>query len=252
MILVLGGTSDSTKICTLLNELNRDYIVSVTTDYGANLASKVAKNIIVKRMDKDYMIKFIRDNNINLVIDSTHPYAVEVSKNVIEVIENLSIKYLRFDRKSLLEDLDYKKVIKVKDTKEAYEKANEIGNNIFLGTGSKTIKDFAGNLKDKNIIARVLPTSDVIKMCEDVGLNADNIIAMKGPFSESINEETYKYYNIDLVITKESGIEGGFLEKINAAKKLDIPVIVIVREKLNYPNMVNDISDIKRFVMEDI
>ncbi|WP_275890835.1 precorrin-6A/cobalt-precorrin-6A reductase [Paraclostridium sordellii] len=93
MILVLGGTSDSTKICTLLNELNRDYIVSVTTDYGANLASKVAKNIIVKRMDKDYMIKFIKDNNINLVIDSTHPYAVEVSKNVIEVIENLSIKY---------------------------------------------------------------------------------------------------------------------------------------------------------------
>ncbi|WP_334302910.1 precorrin-6A/cobalt-precorrin-6A reductase [Paraclostridium sordellii] len=44
---------------------------------------------------------------------------------------------------------------------------------MFLGTGSKTIKDFAGNLKDKNIIARVLPTSDVIKMCEDVGLNAD-------------------------------------------------------------------------------
>ena len=32
MILVLGGTSDSTKICTLLNELNRDYMVSVTTD----------------------------------------------------------------------------------------------------------------------------------------------------------------------------------------------------------------------------
>ena len=36
---------------------------------------------------------------------------------------------------------------------------------------------------------------------------------MKGPFSQSINEEFYKHYNVDIVVTKESGIAGGFLEK---------------------------------------
>lgn len=251
MILVLGGTSDSTRICNLLNEMNKEYIVSVTTQYGADLASKVAKNIVIKRMNMEYMINFINENNIDLIIDSTHPYAIEVSKNAIEVTGILNINYIRYERKSLLEDLDYDKVIKVKNTEEAYKQANKIGKNIFLGTGSKTIKEFTDNLKNKNIIARVLPTSEVITMCEEVGLNADNIIAMKGPFSESINKEMYKQYNVDLVITKESGIEGGFLEKVNAAKSLSIPVIVIVREKLNYPNIVNDIKNIKDLVVED-
>ncbi len=88
-------------------------------------------------------------------------------------------------------------------------------------------------------------------MCEDVGLNADNIIAMKGPFSEAINEQMYKHYDIDLVITKESGIEGGFLEKVNAAKNLNIPVVVIVREKVNYKTVVNEIENITNFIVED-
>lgn len=251
MILVLGGTSDSIKICNLLNELNKGYIVSVTTNYGADLASKVAENIVIKRMDRDYMIKFMKENNINLVIDSTHPYAIEVSKNAIEVSNSLGIKYIRYERKSLLDDLDYEKVIKVKSLEETYKKANEIGTNIFLGTGSKTIGEFVKNLKNKNLVVRVLPTSEVIKMCEDVGLNADNIIAMKGPFSEVINEQMYKHYNIDLVITKESGIEGGFLEKVNAAKNLNIPVVVIARETIDYKTVVNEIDNIKGFIVED-
>lgn len=251
MILVLGGTSDSIKICRLLNEYKKEYILSVTTQYGADLANGISKNVVVKRMDKEYMTKFMKENNIRLVIDATHPYAIEVSKNVIEVSNNIKVDYIRYERKSLLEELSYDKVIKVKSTEEAYETANELGKNIFLGTGSKTLKEFTENLKGKKIVARVLPTSDVIKICEDAGLNADNIIAMKGPFSESINEEMYKHYAVDLVITKESGIEGGFLEKVNAAKKLDIPVIVIIREKINYPNVINYINDINGLIVED-
>ena len=124
MILVLGGTSDSTRICSLLNEMNKEYIVSVTTQYGADLANKVAKNVVIKRMDIEYMTNFMKENKIDLVIDSTHPYAVEVSKNAIEVTDILDINYIRYERKSLLEELEYDKVIKVKNTEEAYKKAN--------------------------------------------------------------------------------------------------------------------------------
>ncbi|WP_345968969.1 precorrin-6A/cobalt-precorrin-6A reductase, partial [Clostridium sp. ATCC 25772] len=145
----------------LLNSLKKDYIVCVTTNYGADLASKCAENIVIKRMDRDYMTKFMKDNKISLVIDSTHPYAIEVSKNAIEVSDFLGIKYLRYERKSLLDNLNYEKVVEVKSVEEAYQKANELGSNIFLGTGSKTIGEFVKNLKNKNIVARVSPTSDV-------------------------------------------------------------------------------------------
>lgn len=249
MILILGGTSDSIYICKMLNEMDKEYIVSVTTKYGAELISNISKNIVINKMNTDNMIEFMKNNNISLVIDATHPYAVEVSKNAVKTTEILKIEYIRYERKSLVDEIDYDKVIKVNSIKESYEIANKIGENIFLGTGSKTLNEYVDNLKGKKVIARVLPTVEVIKQCEDIGLNADNIVAMKGPFSESINEEIYKHYNIDLVITKESGKEGGFLEKINAAKNLDIPVIIIVREFINYPLITNDIKQIKTLLI---
>ena len=95
---------------------------------------------------------------------------------------------------------------------------------------------------NKNLITRVLPTSEVLISCENLGFNADNIIAMKGPFTQEMNESTYKQYDIDLVITKESGIAGGFLEKVNACKTLNIPVVIIKRKEMNYPNTIGNIE----------
>ena len=114
--------------------------------------------------------------------------------------------------------------------------------------GSKNLDKYIELIKEKKLIARVLPTSEVLESCEGLGLNADNIIAMKGPFSEEMNIATYKQYNIDLLITKESGVAGGFLEKINACKVLNIPVIIISRKKIDYPKVINNIEDIEKMI----
>ena len=97
-------------------------------------------------------------------------------------------------------------------------------------------------IKNKNLMARVLPTSEVLISCENLGFNADNIIAMKGPFTQEMNESTYKQYNIDLVITKESGAAGGFLEKVNACKTLNIPVVIMKRKEMHYPNTIGTVE----------
>ncbi|GAY73656.1 precorrin-6A/cobalt-precorrin-6A reductase [Lentilactobacillus kosonis] len=45
MILLLGGTSESLEIADSFNDANLDFILSVTTDYGAEVASKHAKYV---------------------------------------------------------------------------------------------------------------------------------------------------------------------------------------------------------------
>lgn len=244
MILVLGGTSDSLEICHILNKKNVDYIVSVTTSYGEDLAKKCANKIILKKLTIEDMVDFINESSITKIIDATHPYAVEVSTNAIKASQITNIKYLRFERESLIKDVDYENKYIVNDINEACEVANKIGYNIFIGTGSKNLYIYKEKIKNKNLIPRVLPTSEVLISCEKLGFNADNIIAMKGPFSVEINESTYKQYNIDLVITKESGVAGGFLEKIQACKNLNIPVIIIRRKEMNYPNTIGKIQDL--------
>lgn len=245
MILVLGGTSDSIEICKELNKHNNvDYVLSVTTEYGKEIAIKYTENIVLGKLSKEDMLDFIRENNINKIIDATHPYAVEVSKNAIECSNISKVDYIRFERKSLIEDIDYENKYIVSSIDEACNIANEIGQNIFIGTGSKNLDQYINKMSNKNLVARVLPTSEVIQACESLGLNGDNIIAMKGPFSQSMNEETYKQYSVDVVITKESGVAGGFLEKIIACKSLNIPVIIIKRQLMNYPTVINDTEKI--------
>ncbi len=296
MILVLGGTSDSLEICDRINRhKDLSYTLSVTTSYGEDLARKHAKNVITGKLAKEDMIKFIEDNKINKIIDATHPYAIEVSKNAINCATELNIDYLRYERKSLIEDISYENKYIVSSIEEAckiarekgqnifigtgsknlpqivdlipdiedisYENkyivssieeackiAREKGQNIFIGTGSKNLPQIVDLIPDRNLVVRVLPTSDVILSCERLGLNADNIIAMKGPFSQSINEEFYKHYDVDIVVTKESGIAGGFLEKVNACETLQIPVVIITRERINYPLVVNDIDELEKLL----
>lgn len=254
MILIFGGTSDSLKLTEVLEKEGYDYLLSVATTFGKALATKKVSElgagdeanpnladskVLEGRLDQEAMKKLIVDRGIKLILDATHPYAIEVSKNAMAVAAQMEIPYIRYERPSLLEAVRGEHVYIVKDTKEACQVANSLGKNIFLGTGSKTLGKFVVGLKDKKIIARVLPTSEVILQCEALGLTPENIVAMKGPFSEEMNAALYKHYEIDCMITKESGAEGGFLEKVEACKVQGIDVIVIKRASLDYSQVVH-------------
>ncbi len=250
MILVLGGTSDSIKICVELQREKIDFILSVTTEYGKEIAKDYAQNLVVGKMDIKDMISLIKEKNIHVVVDATHPYAQEVSKNAMKACEKLNTNYLRYERPSSV-ILEGEHILKVDTLEEACDLANKIGKKIFLATGSKNLDYFVEHLKDKELIARVLPTSSVIQSCEGLNLNPENIIGMKGPFTYDMNKALYDFYQVDLVITKESGKEGGFLEKINAAKDLNIKTIVISRPKLEYINPCTNLEVLMNTIRRD-
>ena len=250
MILIFGGTSDSLNIATALEAAGYNYLLSVATTYGKLLATKKVSEscpgdyskVLEGRLDQEAMKQLISDKQIKLILDATHPYAIEVSKNAMAVAQEMGLSYIRYERPSLLEAVKGDYVHIVKDVKEACQVANTLGKNVFLGTGSKTLGAFVEGLKDKKIVARVLPTSEVIKECEALGLSPENIVGMKGPFSEAINVALYKHYKIDCMITKESGVEGGFLEKVEGCIHEGIHVIVIKREPLSYPKVASSID----------
>ncbi len=60
MILVLGGTSDSIHICNKLNDMGLPYIVSVTTEYGRDIARKATENVFLGKLTKEDMVWFDR------------------------------------------------------------------------------------------------------------------------------------------------------------------------------------------------
>ena len=67
---------------------------------------------------------------------------------------------------------------------------------------------------------------------------------MQGPFSKGFNQELWKNWRIDCVVTKESGEAGGFLAKAEAAFLLGIPLIVVERPPVDYPIVAHDVGTI--------
>ena len=119
-------------------------------------------------------------------------------------------------------------VIVVQSAADAAAYLLETEGNIFLTTGSKELRAYA-EIPRERLYVRVLPTHDSIAACEAAGIPHRNIIAMFGPFSQRMNEAMLEQYHISYLVTKEAGRNGGFEEKLQAAKRCGVKAIVIRR-----------------------
>ena len=119
-------------------------------------------------------------------------------------------------------------VIVTQSAADAAEYLLETKGNILLTTGSKELRAYA-EIPRERLYVRVLPTRDSIAACEAADIPHRNIIAMFGPFSQRMNEAMLEQYHISYLVTKEAGRNGGFEEKLQAAKRCGVKAIVIRR-----------------------
>ncbi|MEO2117506.1 MAG: precorrin-6A reductase, partial [Methanocaldococcus sp.] len=242
-ILLMGGTKDSIEIGKKLRNLGDLFILyTSTTDYGGKLGEEFANKVITKPLDKNELEEVIRKYNINILVDATHPFAVNASKNAIEVCKELNIKYIRFERKE--EKIKHPNVVYVKDFEEAAKLAKK-SNKVFHMAGIKNLKTVVDIVGKDKVIARVLPisVSEALKI-----LPQKNIVAMYGTFSKELNKYLIKDYGCDAIITKDSGESGGFKEKVYGALEVGAKVIVVERPKLNYPIYFDDVNELINYI----
>ena len=254
MIFTAAGTQDGREIVRRLCAVGYDVTASVVSSYGQQLLAeqleKGSGRLIINDtpLDEEGLCTFFKEHGICVFVDATHPYAVNVSRNAMAACAVAGIPYIRFERD--LTDISYENVHLVHSYEDAAEIAARFGKNVFLTTGSRNLERFvkAKPLAGCTLIARVLPTADVIALCEELGLTPAQIIAMQGPFSRELNRTMYEKYKADVVVTKNSGTIGGTDAKFQAAADLGLPVVVIDRPVLNYPHLAHTYEEVKAFV----
>ena len=225
MIWIIGGTSETGELLEKIHG-HVDYIATVATYVGSEILK--GKNTRVKRLGYEDMLDFIANNNIKKVIDLSHPYAVEVSKNAKNASTNCEVEYIRFVREKT--KLDDENFIRVNNIEECADYLKLLEGNVFFTTGSKNIVDFEKVRKDNRFIYRVLPSKFSIEECITNNIELRNIIAILGPFSEELNISLFKEYDVEYVVMKDSGDKGGTKEKLIACQELGIKAIMIGRE----------------------
>lgn len=230
-ILIFSGTGDGRKMAENLAKAGHEIIVCVATEYGEQLMPQNPKiKVHCARMDEAHMHAFMASCNMDVVIDATHPYAKVVSENIKRVCERRNYVYYRLLRDSFSDALGGENIIMADDIVSAAKYLERHEGNIFVSTGSKEFSDFVENISDKTrIYVRVLPNVEVISDVNKTGILGSQIICMQGPFGEELNYAMFVSTNCKWLVTKESGSVGGFLEKINAAKRAGMKVVVIKR-----------------------
>jgi precorrin-6A/cobalt-precorrin-6A reductase len=281
-VLVMAGTGDAVQIIKMLtkdqksilikNDMYLYILATTTTDYGAQLAEKAgADEVISKPLNKNDLVELIQKREIKILIDATHPFAAEATRNGVYAAKKTDINYIRYERPSLeiensskihksssfieagklalqISQESIKNYIKYQsESDNSLNSLDEAGRILHLA-GVSTLEDVLKHVNKNRLFVRVLPTVSSIKKCFDLGLSGGNILAMQGVFSKEFNTALMKEYNVSAIITKESGEMGGVPSKIKAANDLGIDIILVTRPKideLDQEIIVGSLEDLK-------
>ena len=220
---VFAGTTEGRQISNHLAKSGVDVSMCVATEYGRKIAGETNHVFVhTGNMNAQEMREFIKP--CSYVVDATHPYAYEATKNIKQACDEEKKPYYRLLRPPgntagclVMENAE--QVAKFLKDKEG---------NVLLTTGSKDLMAYR-DLDVSRLYPRVLPTHESLKLCEGLCVPQENIICMHGPFSVSMNRALLKSTASKFLVTKDSGVAGGYQEKLEAAQKEKVTVIVIGR-----------------------
>ncbi len=226
-IVIFGGTVEGRELAARLRAEGEDVIVSVTSEYArALLPHDICCR--VGALDRDEMARFLREIGPDQVIDCTHPYAVHATENIKACCGAMNIPCERVERAA--SDGEWTHYVEhAATTEKAAEALKRTIGNILLTTGSHTLKAYTSEVEPARVWARVLPTPEALSLCAAAGVAPAHIIAMQGPFSEALNAALYDQLAIRVMVSKDSGPQGGVAEKVIPALARDIHVILIDR-----------------------
>lgn len=242
------GTSEGREILKMVNKYTDDVFISTFSAYGASLLKEYNyASVNSAPLTLEELKETLKANNVTTLVDASHPYASVITENSIIACQDLGIEYVRYERPMVLEREEYinnPNFIFLQDYEELKTGINFQGN-ILNSTGSNHMVALEELHLQNRIIHRILPTSRILQKAEDNHIPVENIIAMKGPFSKEMNKAMIKDYNIEGLLTKDSGVEGGTIEKVEAALECGIKVVVLARKKLQFENKVENVEQLE-------
>ena len=196
-ILLFGGTGEGRELAEWMLSQGLDATVCVATEYGETLLPDGAQ-VHVGRLDVGAM-ETLMAGGYTLVIDATHPYAVEVTKNIRAAAQAAGLPCLRLLRQSDRED----GCQKAADMAAAADLLEGLPGKVLLATGSKELDAFARPGLRERCCPRVLPMADSLERCLALGFPPKNIICMQGPFTKEMNLATLRQFHVRTLVTKE-------------------------------------------------
>lgn len=251
---LIGGTTESSQLAAAIARSRLPCTISVTTENARSLYPDVPHlRVCVGRLDLAEMEKFLHDEEIVAVLDASHPYAVEVSKNAIASCSQWQIPYLRFQRPCLEGEnspMGNFKIIHLDSFATLLAGDYLEGQRVLLTVGYKSLSLFLPWQQRSTLFARVLPFPASIEAALAAGFTSDRLIAIRPPISADLETALWRHWQISMVVTKASGASGGEDIKRIVADELGVTLIIIDPPAMEYPQITSDLSEAIAFCQQ--
>ncbi len=232
MIWLIGGTGDSVALARLLSEARLPWVVSVVAPQAQRLYHHLPGPVHAGALTLRLLPTFLQDHQIHLILDASHPFAVEISQLALQS----GLPYLRFERPS---PPLYPEVQCFSSLDQLLQSADFRDQRLLLTLGVQSLSRFKPWLSQADIWARILP--DSLHQAITAGFSPEQLILARPPFSLEEELQLWSRLQIERVVTKDSGYAGGLEIKQNAARQLGIQLMVITRPTLTYPQATSDL-----------
>lgn len=269
MILLIGGTSETAPLASGLAAAGYEVLVSTATAEPLAIGESPRISRRTGRLDEEGLAALGRERGIRAIADAAHPYAVAAHAAAGNAARRLGIPCLVLRRPETLTPDDdrhgaaspaYEAPARAEGSPaspaenraslgagggkapgsavrfaashtEAAAMAFALGPPVLLTTGSRNLAPYAeASLRTGVPFAvRVLDTPESLAACRTAGIPEERIIAGRGPFSVEQNLDAIRRFGIGVIVTKESGLAGGFDTKLAAARRADCRLIVLSR-----------------------
>lgn len=221
-ILILGGTTEARALGEALAGSDR---FDTTLSLAGRTVDPREQPVPVRIGGfggAEGLARYLRDEHIDLLVDATHPFAARISQNAAEAAHRASVPVVAL-RRPAWERQEGDRWTSVASIEQAVRTLPEAPTRIFLAIGRQEAHQFSGRPEHSYLVRSVDPVTPPLDVPD-----ARYVLAC-GPFSLEDELDLLRREAIALVVAKNSG-GSAIYAKIEAARRLSIPVIMIERQ----------------------
>ena len=272
-LLILGGTREAYDLAEcLVEQFSPEQLTVITSLAGVTENPKLPAGEVriggfaatygtVGKSGRNSILglqKYLLQEKITLLVNATHPFAIQISENALAAATELGLPYLRLTRPPWLKHSG-DQWIEVPNLAAAadYLKTETLDTNsgltkqlVFLTTGNRGLELFQQCRKCNFVVRTVeLPQSFESATGNSVWEQAEFLQA-RGPFSLEHELALFRQYQISLLVSKNSGGDSTYA-KIEVARKLEIPVLMVARPEVNSTDQCWKVNQVLEWIVQN-
>ncbi|WP_145144006.1 cobalt-precorrin-6A reductase [Roseomonas gilardii] len=244
-ILILGGSTEASALAIVLAGDERfDVVLSLA---GATRSPR-PQPVPVRRGGfggASGLAEFLRAEAVDLLIDATHPFAARMSRHAVEAAELAGLPLLRIERPAWVAGKG-DRWTPVPDMESAARALGgtwgETPRRVLLTVGQKELAPFQAAPWHRYVIRSIDPPDPASLPPHAAFLPG------AGPFTVEAERRLLREHAIEVIVTKNSG-GLATVAKLEAARELGLPVVMVSRPSLPPAENATDSSGALRWIL---